>query len=371
MTTESNVEDKLNDEIKTFKDLENDIINTGMCCSCGACIAYCESQNFNVIEMDGYSPKFKTEKNAENCTECGVCYYICPQTSILLEALNKSCSVKDELGYNIDIIAAKTTNLAIKKVGQDGGAVSTILTYLFDEHKIDAAIVSEFDDEFKPIPKIIFDKKELVKSAGTRYSISSQILPLKDINNSFQEILEKKHIMSVDQLRIAFVGTPCQCRAINKMKFLSIKPAHIIEYVISLFCFENFDYEKLMEVIKSKAKIEPSNIKKVNIKKNFFVFTKDNEQTEIDIKDLDDAVRNHCHKCDEFTGRFSDISIGASGAPDGYSMIIIRTEKGEVLIKALLLNGLIEQFMVPPEESAEWKKKKLNWFKKLISLKTK
>ena len=26
MTTESNVEDKLNDEIKTFKDLENDIL---------------------------------------------------------------------------------------------------------------------------------------------------------------------------------------------------------------------------------------------------------------------------------------------------------------------------------------------------------
>ena len=114
--TETNVEDKMNDEIKTFKDLELDVINTGMCCSCGACIAYYESQNFNVIEMDGYRPKFKTEKNAENCTECGVCYYICPQTSILLEALNTSCSVKDELGSSIDIIAAKTTNLAIQKV---------------------------------------------------------------------------------------------------------------------------------------------------------------------------------------------------------------------------------------------------------------
>ena len=275
---ETNAKDNLNDVVKTFKDLENDIINTEMCCACGACIAYCESQNFNVIEMEGYIPKFKSKKNADNCTECGVCYYICPQTSILLEALNTSFSVKDELGYIINIIAAKTTNLAIMKVGQDGGVVSTILSYLFDEQKIDAAIVSEFDDEFKPIPKIIFDKKELIKSAGTRYSISSQILPLKDINNSFQEILEKKHIMDVDQLRIAFVGTPCQSRAINKMKFLSIKPAHIIEYVISLFCFENFDYEKLMEVIKTKTKIEPSNIKKVNIKKNFFVFSKDNEQ---------------------------------------------------------------------------------------------
>ena len=183
---ETNAKDNLNDVVKTFKDLENNIINTEMCCACGACIAYCESQNFNVIEMEGYIPKFKSKKNADNCTECGVCYYICPQTSILLEALNTSFSVKDELGYIINIIAAKTTNLAIMKVGQDGGVVSTILSYLFDEQKIDAAIVSEFDDDFKPIPKIIFDKKDLLKSAGTRYSISSQILPLKDINNSFQ-----------------------------------------------------------------------------------------------------------------------------------------------------------------------------------------
>ena len=369
--TEINIKKIQSDIIKTFKDLENEIINTNMCCACGACIAYCESQNFNVIEMDGYIPKFKSEKNEENCTECGVCYYICPQTSPISEQLNNAFSVKDEIGPIINIIAAKTTDKAIEKVGQDGGVVSTILSYLFDEHKIDAAIVSEFDENFKPRPKIIFEKEDLLKSAGTRYSISSQILPLKDIYNSYQDIIEKKHIINAEQLRIAFVGTPCQCRAINKMKFLNVKPAHIINYVISLFCYENFDYNKLMEILKIKASIEPSDIIKTNIKKNFFVWSKEGEQCEINIKDLDDAVRNHCHSCDEFTGRFSDISIGSSGAPNGFSMIIIRTENGNDIIKSLLSNGLIEQFIVHADNSIDWKQKKLSWLRKLISLKTK
>jgi len=110
-------------EVKTFKSLEDDVISVNRCCACGACIAYCENQAFNVIEMDNYTPKFKTDKSAENCKECGYCYYICPQTEPLLDKLKEAHSVKDELGNIIDIFAARTTDAKIKEIGQDGGIV--------------------------------------------------------------------------------------------------------------------------------------------------------------------------------------------------------------------------------------------------------
>ncbi|MFX1431225.1 MAG: Coenzyme F420 hydrogenase/dehydrogenase, beta subunit C-terminal domain, partial [Promethearchaeota archaeon] len=323
--TESESQRFLSKEVKTFEDLDNEIIKSNNCCACGACIAYCESQGFDVIEMKGYIPKFKSEKSIDNCTKCGVCYYICPQTKILLKQLNDTYSIEDNIGNIVKILAAKTTNSTLEKVGQDGGVVSAILTYLFEKHKIDAAIVSEFDDNFEPIPKIIFDKEDLFKSAGTRYSISPQIFPLKNLYTIPKEILLKKEIFEIDQLRIAFIGTPCQCRAVSKMKFLSVKPAHVIKYIIGLFCFENFIYSQLYDILKREIKINPSNIKKTWIKKNFFIQTKDNKEFEIDIVTLNPAVRNNCHECDEFTGRFTDISVGASGAPEGYSMILIRT----------------------------------------------
>jgi len=357
--------------LKTFKDLEQEVILADSCCACGACIAYCESQSFNVIEMDNYIPKFKSEKNADNCTECGVCYYICPQTFTLSGKLEDSHLIEDEIGHIIKILAAKTTNFTIEKVGQDGGVVSTLLTYLFERRKIDAAIVSEYNENFEPIPKIIFDKEELLKSAGTRYYISSQILPLKDLYNISQEILEKKHIIDIDQIRIAFVGTPCQCKAISKMKLLHIKPAHVIKYIISLFCFENFNYNQLYDILKKEINIKSKDIQKTWIKKNFFIKTKNNKEFEVNIKTLDPAVRKHCHDCYEFTGKFSDISIGAAGAPKGYSMILIRAVTSEKIINSMLSEGFIEQFIVPADQSIQWKNKKLSWFKKLITLKVK
>lgn len=360
-----------NKEIKTFRDLEKDVIKTNKCCACGACISHCESQSFDVIEMEGYTPKFKSDKNADKCTECGVCYYICPQTTTLMKELNEFHGIEDEIGHVIKVLAAKTTIAEIEKVGQDGGVVSTILSYLIDERKIDAAIVSEYDENFEPFPKIVFDKEDLSKSAGTRYSISSQILPLKNLYDISQEILEKKDILDIDKLRVAFVGTPCQCKAINKMKFLHIKPTHVIKYIISLFCFENFNYTQLYDILKKETEVKRPEIKKTWIKKNFFLITQDDREFEVNIKTLNSAVRDHCHECNDFTGKFSDISIGASGVPKGYSMIIIRTQNGETLINSALSSAVIEKYIVPAEESGEWKNKKLNWFKKLIAYKAK
>ncbi|MEJ2250251.1 MAG: Coenzyme F420 hydrogenase/dehydrogenase, beta subunit C-terminal domain [Candidatus Lokiarchaeota archaeon] len=333
--------------VRTFEDLNEDVVQAGKCCACGACISYCESQSFDVIKMENHVPQFKSDENADNCT------------------------VEDEIGKREDILAAKTTHEQIKEVGQDGGIVTTILKYLFDRHKIDAAVVSEYNDQLETEPKIIFDKEELLKSSGTRYSVSSQVLPLKDLYNISLEIQKKKGIYDIDQLRLAFVGTPCQVRAIRKMKFLNIKPAHVIQYIISLFCYENFDYDKLYEILEKETKIKSTNIKSTFIKKNFFINTKDDTQIEVDIKKLDPAVRNTCQSCDEFTGRFSDISVGSSGAPKGYSMIIMRNEKGQKLISQLISQNYIEQYVVPPEKSKEWQDAKVKGFKRMIRLKSK
>ena len=87
--TEIRNNDSKVEEVKVFKDLFETIIHPGKCCSCGSCVAYCESQGFNVIKMEGYTPKYKSPETVDNCNECGLCYYICPQTDTLQEKINK------------------------------------------------------------------------------------------------------------------------------------------------------------------------------------------------------------------------------------------------------------------------------------------
>lgn len=358
-------------EVKTFANLKEDVVDSGLCCACGACISYCESQNFDVIEMKDYTPQFKSEKSEENCTECGLCYFICPQTQPIMEQIETFYDAKGEVGHYENILAGKTTDEQIEKIGQDGGVVTTILRYLFDKNKIDGAVVSTYNEKLEPIPKLVFKKEELLDSAGTRYSISSQLLPLKDIYSLPLEVIKEKGIYDINSMRLAFVGTPCQLRAIRKMHFLSVTPVHTVKYVISLFCFENFNYEKLYKTLKDETNLSPDEINKTYIKKNFFVKSKNEKKYEVNIKKLDSAVRTHCHECDEFTGKYSDISVGSSGAPEGYSMIIIRTEKGQKVIKSMIENRYIEQLIVPPDQTKEWKEKKVKLFKRMINLKHK
>jgi len=358
-------------EVKTFKDLADEIIKQSKCCACGSCVAYCESQSFNVITMENHFPRFKSEETIDNCKECGICYYICPQTPPILELIEQSHEIQDKLGKILSIQALRTTKKELEDVRQDGGIVSTILEYLFDKSEIDAAIVSEYDEQLQTIPKIIFNKDELVKAAGTRYSISSQVLPLKDLYQLTPDFLWEKGIVEIDQLRIAFVGTPCQVRAIAKMKQLSIKPAHLIKLVISLFCFENFNHDELYEILTKETNVKPTEIKKTWIKKNFFIKDNKGNKHEVDIKKLDPAVREHCLSCDDFTGKFSDISVGASGAPEGFSMVVVRNEKGQKVINGLIKDGYAKPYSVPLDQINEWKIKKINRLNKMISLKIK
>jgi coenzyme F420 hydrogenase subunit beta len=357
-------------DVKIFKDLEEEIIKTNKCCACGACVAYCSSQAFDVIKMEEYTPQFISDANVDNCKECGLCYYICPQTDPLMDKINNLYKIKDEMGYVLDILAAKTTDAKIKEVGQDGGLVTTLLMYLFDKNEIDAAIVSEYDDNLKPIPKIIYNKEDLFKSSGTRYTISSNLLPLRDLYVIAEEIvLKQKQIYDINQLRMAFIGTPCQCRAVRKMQLLNISPTHVIKYVFGLFCMENFDYDKLFELVKAETGLEPKDIAKMNIKKNFFITNKTNEIKEVELHKFDPAVRNHCKECDEFTSRFADISFGGSGAVQRNSMIVVRTETGQELITKAIIDGYVEKFVPTKSPIPKWKGSKLDLLKRMTTKK--
>ncbi|GAF84518.1 unnamed protein product, partial [marine sediment metagenome] len=178
-------------------------------------------------------------------------------------------------------------------------------------------------------------------------------------------------IYDINQIRMAFVGTPCQCRAVRKMQLLNISPTHVIKYVFGLFCMENFDYEKLFQLVEKETNEVPTNIAKMNIKKNFFITNKENKVYEVELKKFDDAVRNHCHECDEFTSRFADISFGGSGAVQQNSMVVIRTEKGQDLIRDVFIAGYINKFTPKKSTINEWKAGKIDLFRRMTNNKIK
>jgi len=298
----------------SYGKLMREIVNTGVCTHCGACVATCD-----VLEWRDGKPTL-----VGKCTGCGVCYNQCPRTLTLK---------KDLIGDYINIYTAKATNPQIK--GQDGGVVTAIIEFLLDKGLIDSAIVTLKDpnEPWKPLPSRITTKDELLKSSGSIYCHSQTLIALIDA-------------IEQGDNSIAFVGTPCNIDAVYKMK---TSPTGVLNLFmranilrIGLFCMDSFDYQSLKAFMAQKG-IDINNVEKMTIQKGKFTFIeKDGKITQFPVHDLDIAKSSSCNYCIDLTSEKADISVGSVGSPDGWSTVIIRSGIGNEIFNEAVRTGYIE-----------------------------
>lgn len=277
----------------SFQELKNDVIDRSICFHCGGCEASCP---VNVIKID------EDPKLIGKCIKCGNCYEICPATE-----------PKKEKNKIKDFFSVKTTDKEIKVKAQNGGAVSTVLKKLFEKNKIDSALVV-MDEDWDPIPEIITEKEEVIKSSGTKYGYVSLLKKTKEAS---------------EKGRTALVGTPCHVEAAWALKDKGIVD---FSYIISLFCMKNLDHDCLMKEIQKNG-IKEKNIKKMGIDKGEFFVEYGEGKLVLELEELDNCFKEPCEHCQDFDGKYSDISVGSVGSENDFSTVLVRTEKGEEAIE--------------------------------------
>jgi len=143
--------------------------------------------------------------------------------------------------------------------------------------------------------------------------------------------------------KIAMVGTPCQILAAAKMdKFSDCIGETPIELKIGLFCMENFSYKYMKELLKDYD-IDMKDINECRIEKGFVWFFLTEERVfKIPLDEAKKCIRKNCQICVDFTSEFSDISVGSVGSPDGWSTVIVRTERGLELLNMAENDGHIK-----------------------------
>lgn len=145
--------------------------------------------------------------------------------------------------------------------------------------------------------------------------------------------------------KIAMVGTPCEIMAASKLQYYTDSP---IDVKLGLFCMENFSY-KYFESLLSEYGLKMEDIEKFQIEKGFvFLLLKTKETVKIPLSVAKRIIRKNCNICVELTSETSDISIGSIGSEDGWSTLIIRTEKGEEIV-----NGAIKQEFIKAKDLNE------------------
>ncbi|MFX1487975.1 MAG: Coenzyme F420 hydrogenase/dehydrogenase, beta subunit C-terminal domain, partial [Promethearchaeota archaeon] len=320
-------------------DLINEVHNKGICQECGGCVSFCSSADYNVIgfeEGKPYSPPIYINK--DNCLECGICYYICPQTHILDDDLNKTFKFSDissvPLGFFQEIYSCQSADETFLKHGTDGGVVNTIINYMLEKKLIDGAIVAKTKVPFSRDATYVGSKNELIQASGTTLEVSSQLDEIQKFC-TYTHSIPKLNFYKFKKL--AVVGTPCQIYTIRCMQNLGVTPSENIEICLGLFCYENFLFDKLqVEKFETEFDVKFENIVKINIKEGLILKIKEEGSEErtvqIPFERLREYMRPACTACGDFTNVYADISFGGLGSPEKFTTIIPRTDKGMKII---------------------------------------
>jgi len=324
----------LSEKPKAFGHLFVEVIKKNLCSFCGACLASCDA---GVIDARDESPAITGK-----CTLCEICYYQCPvanppspELEQKLFGRKRGTGDEAELGVFRAVYSARAVGDEIRRVAQDGGVVTALLVCALREALADAAVVVGVEESrpWMPRPMVATVSQDLLRASGTKYVAAPVLIGLREA------------VLNLSKKKVAFVGTPCQIRAVRNMQYAPrgyLKLGGAVAFTIGLFCWESFYYNRLIEYLKGKD-IDLAGVTKFSIEGGRFrLFKKADLIFDESVKDLRDCAREACHTCPDLTSEYADVSVGRQGSSVGWSTVIVRSEMGEKLFRVACEKGLLE-----------------------------
>ena len=341
------------EDVKSFQDLQHEVIDRGLCGKCGGCVSFCSADEMDALEFDlGKGPRLVAE---EKCLKCGICYLICPQIKALDGEVREKFGWLSPIGAYRTVRSACTTEAKVREVCTDGGVVTSLLRHALEKRLIQGALVSRKVGPFARQPFLATDPDELIEAAGSHFDEVEHLGEFgKNYTTYCPTIQEIKKIGRRKIDRIAMVGTPCQIYSVRKMQALKILPADAIVLTIGLFCMENFSFGPQARIaLEKKLGLQLSDVAKLNIKDDVIVTTGSGEVLHLPFEAVDEVARPACMACPDFANDFADISAGGLGSPDGYTTTMIRTGIGQKLYNGAKQARLLKELSFPSEEKAK------------------
>lgn len=327
-----------------WRELYHEVIATKLCTGCAACVMACPRDVLGYDHETTYNP-FNIEDSTpfDSCLHgergCDICTKACPRFRLWevesdTALFGRPRMPEEVFGIYKDILLVRTTSPEIAEKGQDGGLVSALLIHGLEHGLIDGALVSAMSEEreWDCVPAVATTKEEVLATAGSRYTYSANPLAMKEA-----EKRGLKNLALVGMSCMASINGTLSARNVNKYR-------KRIGLVIGLLCSKSFDYEGLMVgKIQGEMGIPLTDVSKVNVKGKFQIWKKSTgEEVDIPLKECHPFTREGCKLCPDFAAQHADISTGGLGQLGGWTLTIVRTERGAEWMRAVEAAGLIE-----------------------------
>jgi len=326
-----------------WKELYDEVIQSGLCTGCAGCVISCPHDVIGYDhEQGGYKPfHLEDELGPSDCTHgvkgCTTCTRACPRFRHWEPEANEHLFARDRAddeiaGIYSDIMLTRASDDMVHQTGQDGGLVSAILIWAMREGYIDGALTSFLEGEagsWKAIPGVAATPDEVLASAGSRYTYSANTLA---IDEARERGLEK----------LALVGMSCQSSVPPVMWHRKVgKISKPIVFNLGLLCSKTFDDAIFEELFDAKYGLAKQDMVKMNIKGVFQIWMKDGAYHEINLKECHAWTRDGCNHCPDFAAEHADISCGGIGKDNDWTLTIVRTDLGREIIQRMIADGSI------------------------------
>ena len=326
-----------------WKELFREVVTSGLCTGCAACVVACPHDVLDYETAGGaYKPwHLDIDGGREDCTHgikgCTMCTRACPRFRTWETEIDTHRFARvrtDDEVYGVgDVLLARASDAALIDQGQDGGFVSALLIYALEHDVIDAALVSGLEGDgstWRAIPRVARTREDVLETAKSRYTYSANLLAYADAVEGGAE-------------RIALVGMGCMASAPGAMQSRKAgKLARRLSLTVGLLCSKTFDDSIFEELFEARYGITRADIVKMNIKGVFQLWTRDGALHEIPLKEAHAFTREGCTLCPDFAAEHADLSAGGIGAFGDWTLVIVRTDLGRELVRAMNERGLIE-----------------------------
>ena len=300
---------------KGFQELNDLVIDKNNCVFCGMCSTLCPRIGIEGKEpiLLGYDP------------ECSTCFRYCPKTyypeeMFEKELFNGNANKSYSLGFYQELLAARSIDDEVWENAQNGGVVSSLLIQALDTGLIDGVLLVDKDENWVPKPVIARNAKEILSCTGSKYTIAPTLSTYKDAVIDFK--LKK----------LAFVGMPCQVQAARKLQLFSPLSEKLGEFklIIGLYCFSNYSYDLIQELVQGELEISLTNVKKFDVSNNkFYIYLNDGSVKEVPLGRTKKYTWLSCQHCKDFSAEIADISVGSSGTlRNDWNSVLLRTDFG-------------------------------------------
>lgn len=309
------------------------VVESQLCSGCGTCHVLCPH---HAIEMRRSSlGRLLPVVDERQCSRCGKCLKACPG----IDLSGQFQPVEEQLiGDYRGLYFGKSTTAQIFDCAQSGGAVTAVLTYLFNSHLIDAALLVT-QRHLQACCYVATSVEELAQSQASQYTPIDLVsyLPL---------------LSAYD--RVAVVGLPCHIEGLVKLRQIRPDLCKQIAYLFGLICGGTLSHLSL-DVISSYGKI------RMNPKTDYVYWRhkKFSSYKQADLvwmqagntsKKIDRKVRHlakqyltppRCLLCHDKMNMFCDIAFGdcwgieGKDTTGGGNLIISRSVEGDQLLQAM------------------------------------